>query len=123
MFKNLPVREKIKILIIDESKDDIKKISDLLISNGYLESNLITINDEESFTNGLLEYPQYTRPEVFMDKEVPKVLLSGHHKNINTWRKLESVKLTIKRRPDLFDYKSLDEADKKLLTKYNIVDK
>lgn len=79
--------------------------------------------DEESFTNGLLEYPQYTRPEVFMDKEVPKVLLSGHHKNINTWRKLESVKLTIKRRPDLFDYKSLDEADKKLLTKYNIVDK
>ena len=79
--------------------------------------------EEESFTNGLLEYPHYTRPEVFMEKEVPKVLLSGHHKNIESWRKLESIKLTMKLRPDLFDYEALSKEDKKLLKKHNIIDK
>lgn len=55
----------------------------------------------ESFAENRLEYPQYTRPEVFMDKEVPKVLLSGNHKLIAKWREEESLKRTIERRPDL----------------------
>lgn len=55
----------------------------------------------ESFENGLLEYPQYTRPAKFEGMSVPKILLSGHHKKIETWRKEEAVKRTKKRRPDL----------------------
>lgn len=56
---------------------------------------------EESFSNGLLEYPQYTRPEVFQGKKVPDVLLSGHHKNIQIWREEQSKFITKNRRPDL----------------------
>ena len=59
--------------------------------------------EDESFSNGLLEYPQYTRPPVFMGKEVPPVLLSGNHKKINEWRKEQSLKRTKERRPDLLD--------------------
>ena len=57
--------------------------------------------DEESFSNGLLEYPQYTRPEIFLDKKVPEVLLSGHHENIKKWREEQSLKITRSKRPDL----------------------
>ena len=52
---------------------------------------------EESFSNGLLEYPQYTRPEVFMDVKVPEVLLSGHHKNIEEWKNKVARKNKIKK--------------------------
>lgn len=57
----------------------------------------------ESFYDGLLEYPQYTRPETFMDMKVPEVLLSGHHKNIADWRYEKSLERTKERRPDLFE--------------------
>jgi len=57
--------------------------------------------EEESFSNGLLEYNQYTRPAVFRDMAVPEVLLSGHHKNIEIWRKEQSLEITKKNRPDL----------------------
>lgn len=56
---------------------------------------------EESFSQGLLEYPQYTRPEVFEGVKVPEVLLSGHHENIDKWRKEQSIHITEKKRPDL----------------------
>ena len=56
---------------------------------------------EESFSNGLLEYPQYTRPEVFEGMKVPEVLLSGHHENIEKWRKEKSLEITRKKRPDI----------------------
>lgn len=56
---------------------------------------------EESFSESLLEYPQYTRPEVYKGKRVPKVLLSGNHAKISEWRKSEALKRTKKRRPDL----------------------
>ncbi|MEJ0021738.1 MAG: tRNA (guanosine(37)-N1)-methyltransferase TrmD [Candidatus Doudnabacteria bacterium] len=55
----------------------------------------------ESFSDGILEYPQYTRPENYKGKRVPKVLLTGHHAKINEWRKSEALKRTKKRRPDL----------------------
>ena len=56
---------------------------------------------EESFSNGLLEYPQYTRPEVFEGISVPEILLSGHHENIERWRKEKSEEMTKNKRPDL----------------------
>ena len=58
---------------------------------------------EETFSNNLLEYPQYTRPEVFMDMEVPEVLLSGHHKNIEEWRAKKSLERTKLKRTDLLE--------------------
>ena len=57
---------------------------------------------EESHFSGLLEYPHYTRPEVWEGERVPEVLLTGHHKNIETFRHEEAVKITQERRPDLF---------------------
>lgn len=66
----------------------------------------------ESFHNNLLEYPQYTRPEVFMDKAVPEVLLSGHHGNIEAWRHEQSLLRTLQRRPDLLDKAELTVKDK-----------
>ncbi|CDI49345.1 tRNA (guanosine(37)-N1)-methyltransferase TrmD [Clostridium tetani] len=71
---------------------------------------------EESFYDGLLEYPHYTRPEDFRGKEVPKILLSGHHENIRKWRKSKSLKITKKRRPDLFKKYNLTKEDEKLLS-------
>ena len=56
---------------------------------------------EESFSNGLLEYPQYTRPEIFEGERVPEILLSGHHEKINEWRKQKSLEITMQKRPDL----------------------
>lgn len=58
---------------------------------------------EESFSNGLLEYPQYTRPEEFMGRKVPEVLLSGHHANIKKWREEQSLLRTKQKRPELLD--------------------
>lgn len=75
--------------------------------------------EDESFYNGLLEYPQYTRPEEFRGISVPKVLLSGHHENIKKWRKLMSLKITKSNREDLYkDYK-LTKEDKKLMYSEN----
>ncbi|MBO7527470.1 MAG: tRNA (guanosine(37)-N1)-methyltransferase TrmD [Clostridia bacterium] len=61
--------------------------------------------DDESFTNGLLEYSQYTRPQNFMGLEVPEVLLSGHHENIKKWRAEKSLQITKQNRPDLINNK------------------
>ena len=58
---------------------------------------------EESFTSGLLEYPQYTRPAVFRDMAVPDVLLSGNHKAVDEWRLKQSLERTARLRPDLYE--------------------
>ena len=65
--------------------------------------------------NGLLEYPQYTRPEVFMGREVPEVLKSGHHANIARWRRDQSLLRTLEVRPELLENAELDKKDKKVL--------
>jgi len=70
---------------------------------------------EESFYNGLIEYPQYTRPESFEGEKVPEVLISGHHENIRKWRKLQSLLITKKLRPDLFKKYVLSKEEMKLL--------
>ena len=72
-------------------------------------------HEDESFSEGLLEYPQYTRPEIFEGESVPAVLLSGHHENIRKWRRLQSLEITKERRPDLYKDIILTKEDKKLL--------
>ena len=69
----------------------------------------------ESFHDNLLEYPQYTRPEVFMGKRVPEILLSGHHANIEKWRREQSVIRTARRRPDLLEKAELTADERKLV--------
>ena len=69
----------------------------------------------ETFYDNLLEYPQYTRPEVFMEERVPEVLLSGHHGNIDRWRREQSLLRTLANRPELLEKANLSEADRKFL--------
>lgn len=75
--------------------------------------------DFESFEDNLLEYPQYTRPQEFRGMEVPKIMLSGHHKNIERWRRKESIRRTVLRRPDLLLKANLSKSDLKLLDEVN----
>lgn len=103
--------------IIDKYVTDEISIGDYVLSGGELGA-LVLIDsitrlvpgvikehslDEESISSGLLEYPHYTRPSDFNGVKVPKVLISGNHKKIDEFRLLESVKLTLKRRPDLIE--------------------
>lgn len=71
--------------------------------------------DFESFEDNLLEYPQYTRPEIYKDKAVPEVLMSGHHANIMKWRRQKSLERTYERRPELLESANLDKNDIKYL--------
>lgn len=101
--------------VLDEIVDEEISIGDYVLTGGeipamvlidsvsrYVEGVITSESvEEESFSNGLLEYPQYTRPEIFLDKKVPEILLSGHHENIKKWREEESLKITRSKRPDL----------------------
>lgn len=69
----------------------------------------------ETFSNGLLEYPQYTRPIDYKGIKVPEILLSGHHENIEKWRKYHSIKETYLKRPDLLNIEALTKEEKKIL--------
>ncbi len=103
--------------VIDEIVDEEISIGDYILTGGELPACILVdavsrlidgvLSDEicyedESIASGLLEYPQYTRPAVFKGKEVPEVLLSGHHANIDAWRLERSLELTKERRPDLY---------------------
>jgi tRNA (guanine37-N1)-methyltransferase len=70
----------------------------------------------DSFAAGVLEHPQYTRPEDFRGMHVPDVLLSGHHGEVDRWRRRESLRRTLQRRPDLLDSAPLTDADREILT-------
>ena len=97
--------------------DDEVSVGDYILTGGEIPAMLITdavvrllpglLDDEthaeESFTEGLLEYPQYTRPPLFRDYAVPDVLLSGHHEKIREWRQEKSLERTKLRRPDLLN--------------------
>jgi tRNA (guanine37-N1)-methyltransferase len=69
----------------------------------------------DSFTRGLLDFPQYTRPAVFAGHEVPAVLMSGHHAEIAKWRRREALARTLERRPDLLETAALDPDDRAML--------
>lgn len=89
-------------------------ISDALIRlmNGVI---LQESHEDDSFENGLLEYPQYTRPVEFEGKRVPDVLLSGHHANIKRWRLKESLRKTLERRPDLLEHRQFSKEEQQLM--------
>lgn len=101
--------------IIDQYVDDEISIGDYVMSSGELAATVIIDTvyrlidgvissdslEEESFSGGFLEYPQYTRPEIFRDLPVPEVLLSGHHENIRRWRLRKRIEKTLRVRPDL----------------------
>ena len=72
-------------------------------------------NREDSFEDGLLEYPHYTRPRVFQEQEVPPILLSGDHEKIRIWRRTESIRRTLEKRPDLLEKGNLSEEDRAIL--------
>ncbi len=74
-------------------------------------------HEGDSFASGLLEYPQYTRPEIFRDDAVPPVLLSGHHAEVERWRRHESLRRTLLRRPDLLETANLSDDDRVQLSR------
>jgi tRNA (guanine37-N1)-methyltransferase len=72
-------------------------------------------NREDSFEDGLLEHPHYTRPRIFDGKPVPEVLLNGNHEKIRKWRRRQSLRRTVERRPELIERASLTEEDREIL--------
>lgn len=72
--------------------------------------------EEDSFSSGILDYPHYTRPPIFMDMAVPEVLLSGNHREISLWRRKEALRRTIERRPELLEKRILSDEDHTLLS-------
>lgn len=121
--------------LIEEIVTDEISLGDFVLTGGELAA--ITIIDavsrlvpgvlgkeesfaDESFSDGLLEYPQYTRPPVFMGREVPEVLLSGHHGNVAKWRREQALLRTAKKRPDLLKAAELTKKDLQFLQEQGI---
>ena len=119
--------------VIEEIVDEEISIGDYVLTGGELPALAVAdavcrmlpgvlsediCFEEESHFDGLLEFPQYTRPAVWHEKEVPEVLLSGNHAKINDWRRAESLIATMEKRPDMLKYEELSEKDKKLLKKH-----
>ena len=113
--------------VIEELIDEEVSIGDYVLTGGELPACVYAdalcrmvpgvLSDEECFTeeshyNGLLEYPQYTKPSVWRGKEVPEVLLSGHHKNINDWRRMQSLKRTKEKRPDMYEIAEISAQER-----------
>lgn len=112
--------------VLDEIVDEEISIGDYVLTGGELPAMVLLDSisryvegvlsedstKEESFSNNLLEYPQYTRPEIFNGKKVPEVLTSGNHQKINDWRKNQSLITTYLKRPEL-----LNESEKELAKK------
>lgn len=112
--------------VIDKIVDEEISIGDYVLTGGEIPAMVLIDSisryvdgvlsnestDEESFSNGLLEYPQYTRPEIFNEVKVPEVLISGHHENIRKWRREKSLENTLKKRPELLENVVLTKNEK-----------
>lgn len=113
--------------VIDVLQPEEISIGDYVLTGGELPALIVAdsisrmlpgvLSDDECFTdeshyNGLLEYPQYTHPSVWQDREVPEVLLSGHHANVDRWRREQSLLRTKQRRPDMLENAELTKDDK-----------
>ncbi len=118
--------------VLEEVVTDYVSIGDYVLTGGELPAMVMidaisrlvpgVLNNEESaqfesFQDNLLEYPQYSRPEEWRGKAVPAVLLSGHHGNVELWRREKSLERTLERRPDLLETANLSEKDRKYLNK------
>ena len=115
--------------IIDEIVDEEISIGDYVLTGGEIPACIVVdcvarlkegvlsapeCYENESISSGLLEYPQYTRPYEFHGVKVPDVLISGHHENIDRWRKERAIELTLKNRPDIIEkFGGRDDIDKK----------
>ncbi len=111
--------------VIDKIVDEEVSIGDYVLTGGEIPAmvlidsvsryidGVITAEStsEESFSKGLLEYPQYTRPESFLGIQVPEVLKSGHHENIEKWRRKEAIKTTYIKRPELLEKAELTDEE------------
>lgn len=119
--------------VLEEIVTDYVSIGDYVLTGGELPAMImvdaisrlvpgVLHNDVsaefESFQDNLLEYPQYSRPEIWHDKRVPEVLMSGHHANIEKWRRKQSVMRTAQNRPDLLEKAELTEEEKKLVEEF-----
>ncbi len=124
--------------IIDAIVTDQVSIGDYVLTGGELPAMVmmdaiarmvpgVLSNEEsgksESFSEGLLEYPQYSRPEEWRGLEVPEVLLSGHHGKVERWRREQSLMRTAKERPDLLKEADLDSEDREFLSKLLAISK
>lgn len=112
--------------VIDKIVDDEISIGDYVLTGGELPAMVVIDSvsryvdgvlskesiEEESFSNGLLEYPQYTRPEIFNNVKVPEVLISGHHENIKKWRRRKSLENTFYKRPEMLENIALTDEEK-----------
>lgn len=113
--------------ILEEIVDEEISIGDYVLTGGELPAMVLIdcvsrmiegVLDSaetasvESHYNGLLEYPQYTRPPLFLGREVPEILLSGHHANIEKWRREQSILRTLKKRPELIENAELTEKER-----------
>lgn len=120
------IDERIRDLYVDEELS----LGDYVLTGGELGAMVVidavsrlvpgVVGDpeslrEESFSDGLLEYPHYTRPEVFEGRRVPEVLLSGHHENIRRWRRSQRIKRTAFRRPDLLMDEQFTREEREML--------
>ena len=117
--------------VLDSIVDEEISIGDYVLTGGELPAMVLidsvsryvegVLKDgsttEESFSQGLLEYPQYTRPEIFEGQQVPEVLRSGNQQMIDKWRREQSLKKTLEKRPDLLEKVDLSDEDKKILEK------
>ena len=116
--------------VIDELQPEEISIGDYVLTGGELPALILADSisrmldgvlsndecfEEESHYNSLLEYPQYTHPAVWNGREVPEVLLSGHHQNVDKWRRRQSIKRTYERRPDMLENAELSKEDLKYI--------
>ena len=119
--------------VLEEIVTDYVSIGDYVLTGGELPAMVmidaisrlipgVLHNDVsaefESFQDNLLEYPQYTRPEEWHGKKVPEILLSGHHANVEKWRREQSIIRTAERRPDLLEKANLSQKEKEFAKKY-----
>ena len=116
--------------VLEEIVTDYVSIGDYVLTGGELPAMVVmdavarlvpgVLSNEvsaefESFYDNLLEYPQYSRPEIWREKKVPEVLLSGHHENVEKWRRQEAIRRTLERRPDLLEEAVLSKKEEDFL--------
>ncbi len=118
---------------IENHVDEVISIGDYVLTGGELASMVVADSvirllngviqeesiNEESYENGLLEYPQYTKPQDYKGEKIPEVLASGDHEKIRKWRRTQSLVKTREKRKDLFEQYSLTKEDKKLLEEFD----
>ena len=119
--------------VLDRYVDEEISIGDYVLTGGELPALVLTdalarlqpgvLSDDECFEleshyDGLLEYPQYTKPQVWRGEAIPDVLFSGHHENIRKWRREQSIVETAKHRPDMIDAADLSDEERKLAAKF-----